>query len=54
MVTFQQVANAAACMPNSFYIENGKIILCPDTCTQVKGDVMAKVKVLFDCTVPLG
>jgi hypothetical protein len=51
--TFGQVANAAACAPSSFYIEAGKIVLCPDTCTAVKGDVMAKVKVFFDCEVPL-
>jgi hypothetical protein len=51
--TFTQVANAGACAADSFYIENGKIILCPNTCTTVKGDVMAKVKVLFDCAVPL-
>jgi hypothetical protein len=51
--SFTQVANAAACAGDSFYIENSKIILCPNTCTTIKGDVMAKVKVLFDCAVPL-
>lgn len=51
--TFTQVPNAAACTSGSFYIDMGKIVLCPQTCTTVKGDVMAKVKVLFDCAVPL-
>jgi hypothetical protein len=53
MTTFSQVPDASACTPTSFYIANNKIVLCPQTCTAVKADTQAKVKVLFDCTAPL-
>ncbi|MDI3281734.1 hypothetical protein [Polyangium sp. 15x6] len=48
---FKQVADAAACTAESFYIDKDakKIILCPDTCGVVKNDAAAKVAVLFAC-----
>ena len=39
----------AACVPNAFYVENGRIYLCPETCTAIKADPTAKVDVLFVC-----
>lgn len=48
--TFKQVADASACAPGSFYIEGGTTIrLCPDACTLVQTDDMAKIDVLFGC-----
>jgi hypothetical protein len=44
-----QVADLAACGPDSFYIEAGTIKLCPETCTVVQDDADAKMLVLFDC-----
>lgn len=44
-----QVADAASCAPDSFYIANNVIYLCPDTCTLVQGDKTAKINVLFAC-----
>lgn len=48
---FAQVADAAACAANSFYIDKmaNQIILCPDTCGVLKNDAGAKVAVLFAC-----
>jgi len=48
---FAQVPDAAACAPESFYIDKtaNQIILCPDTCGVVKNDAAAKVAVLFAC-----
>ncbi|MDC3953014.1 hypothetical protein [Polyangium jinanense] len=48
---FKQVADVAACAPESFYIDKDakKIILCPDTCGVVKNDAAAKIAVLFAC-----
>ena len=47
--TFPQVSSAAACSPDKFYIENGTIKLCPDTCTLVQKDDKAKIDVVFGC-----
>ena len=51
--TFMQVANAASCAADKFYIDSGNIVLCPDTCAAVKTDVEAKVEVFFSCTTPI-
>lgn len=48
-VDFQQVANAAACAPDKFYIENNTVKLCPATCDKVQTDSTAAIKVLFGC-----
>ena len=45
----QQVANAAACAPDKFYIENNTVKLCPQTCDKVQTDPTAAIKVLFGC-----
>lgn len=48
--TFKQVKDAASCAPGSFYIEGDTTIrLCPDACTLVQMDDMAKIDVLFGC-----
>ncbi len=46
---FKQVANAAACMPGSFYIENNVIKLCTDACAAVQNDDKAKIGILYGC-----
>lgn len=48
-VDFGQVADAAACAPNKFYIEDKKIKLCPDACATVQADPKAQMKILFGC-----
>ena len=46
---FKQSATSAACVANAFYVEAGRIHLCPSTCTAIKADPTAKVEVLFTC-----
>jgi len=48
-VDFGQVANAAACAPDKFYIENNIVKLCPASCDKVQADATASIKVLFGC-----
>jgi hypothetical protein len=50
-LTFSQVPNAQACMANSFYIEDRKIILCDDTCTVARSDNAAAVNIFYGCNV---
>ena len=46
---FLQVADAAACVPNGFYLSTGTIHLCPATCDVVQKDSKAAINVLFAC-----
>jgi non-ribosomal peptide synthetase component E (peptide arylation enzyme) len=46
---FVQVADAAACKPNGFYLSTDTIHLCTDTCAVVQGDEKAAINVLFAC-----
>ncbi|MCA9631167.1 MAG: hypothetical protein KC766_26070 [Myxococcales bacterium] len=46
---YKQVPDAASCAADSFYIENNRIFLCPDTCAVVQNDDAAKVGILFGC-----
>jgi hypothetical protein len=52
---FQKVTGAAGCLPgkNTWYYDNEaaptQILLCPDTCTMVASDGMAKVDIVLDC-----
>jgi hypothetical protein len=48
-VEYKQVGNLAACVPNAFYIDKGRIYLCPDTCFGVQQDNMAKLDITYDC-----
>lgn len=49
--SLKRVASAAACAANSFYVENGRIFLCTDTCNVVQKDTKAQVQVLFSCLI---
>jgi hypothetical protein len=49
--TFVQVADAAACNPGSFFVENETIVLCPATCDLVRADDTGKIDVTFGCDV---
>jgi hypothetical protein len=46
---FVQVADAASCKPNGFYLDATTIHLCPETCTLVQADPKAAINVLFAC-----
>lgn len=50
---FKQVADAASCQPDSFYIAGGRVYLCPAPCSLVQADDKAQIKVLLDCAVPI-
>lgn len=50
-VDFQQVANAGACGPGKFYIQDNKIKLCPATCDTVQKDTSAQIKIKYGCAV---
>ena len=46
---FLQVANSGACAANSFSVQNGRVIFCPQTCSSVRMDALARVAVRFTC-----
>ena len=48
-VQFGQSPTAAACQPNAFYIDGGRVNLCPEACSAISNDPTAKVSVLFTC-----
>ena len=48
-VTFGQAPTPEACQPNAFYIDGGRVNLCPDACSAISNDPTAKVSVLFTC-----
>lgn len=48
--SFTQVTNAGTCLAtSSFYVNAGRVVFCPATCTEVKADTLAKVELLFTC-----
>jgi hypothetical protein len=49
--TFSQVASEAACAPDSFYVEDEMILLCPEACSAVQADSGASIDVRFGCDV---
>ena len=51
---FKQVTDAASCMPDSFYILNGRVNLCGDSCTTVQADDGATLEFLLDCYISVG
>ena len=44
-----QVASAAACTQDTFYIEGAKIKLCSNTCSAVQGSPNADLQILALC-----
>lgn len=48
---FEQVNSVQECSASSFYIEAGKINLCPQTCELARGDNAAAVNILYGCNV---
>lgn len=51
-VEFAPVADLSACGPDKFYVEGGStgtVHLCPDTCTTVKSDALADIRVVSGC-----
>ena len=44
-----QVPDPNQCDPMSFYVENGKVILCPTACDLAQSDKDAKIEVEFSC-----
>jgi hypothetical protein len=53
-VSYVKVASPANCAPGAFYLDKDRIYLCPDACTVVQADSMAKVNVTFDCLSVIG
>jgi len=51
--TFSQVADASACGPDSFYIEDNLIKLCPEACAIVQADTSAQLDVLYGCELDI-
>ncbi len=51
---FKQVTDAASCTPDSFYILNGRVNLCGDSCTTVQADDGATLEFLLDCYISVG
>jgi len=51
---FKQVADQTQCAPNSFYISNSRVYLCPAACTTVQTDTKAKIELLLDCNSVVG
>lgn len=51
VTTFDQVASEAACMADSFYIADDKIVLCPEACNLVQSDPDAKIDILYGCAI---
>jgi hypothetical protein len=52
-ISFQQVVDPANCDFKSFYIDGDVITLCPEACTTVQADPMAKVELLAGCGTPI-
>jgi hypothetical protein len=48
-VPFEQVGSAAECKPQSFYIDQNVIRLCPEACTAAQADPQASLDILFGC-----
>jgi hypothetical protein len=48
-VKLGQAKTPADCQADAFYIENGRVWLCPQACDAVKADVGSGVEVLFTC-----
>jgi hypothetical protein len=46
---FGQVVNASECRPDAFYIENDRVVLCPEVCETISQDRQGSVNVLFTC-----
>jgi len=46
---FLQAQTPTDCGPDAFYIEAGRIVLCPEACSIVQADGMARVDVEFTC-----
>lgn len=50
-VAFHQVPDPADCEPDAFFIDGDTISLCPEACSAVQGDAMAKLDVRYGCDV---
>ncbi|MBX7101519.1 MAG: hypothetical protein K1X89_27640 [Myxococcaceae bacterium] len=47
--SFSQVANAGACGASSFYVANGRVVICPMACTSVRANPGGSIAVRFTC-----
>ena len=52
--TLRQVKSAAECAADAFYLNNGRIYICPMACDLIQGDTKAKIDVNFDCLNVIG
>lgn len=51
---FKQVPDQTQCAADSFFISNGRVYLCPASCTTVQADPGAKIDLLLDCNSVVG
>ncbi len=49
--TFHQVVGPADCAPDAFFIDGTMVVLCPEACTLVQGDQLARLDVRYGCDV---
>jgi hypothetical protein len=47
--TFGQARGADECQMDAFFIQDGRVQLCPEACAAVRGEEGARVDVLFGC-----
>jgi hypothetical protein len=50
-VAFHQVPSLGDCEPEAFYIDGDSVVLCPEACAVVQGDLAAKLDVRYGCDV---
>lgn len=48
-IGFGQVPGPDWCDPQSFYLDGGKVVLCPEACASVQDDKDAEIEVQFSC-----
>jgi hypothetical protein len=48
-VQFGQAPDLGSCQADAFYIADGRLNLCPETCSSIRGDRTASMTVLFTC-----
>lgn len=48
-LTYVQARDPSVCQPDAFFIDEGRIHLCPDSCDVLKANPLARIDVLFTC-----
>ena len=48
-VMYDQVPGLEMCAPMAFYVDAGKVILCPEACAALQNDKDVEIEVEFTC-----